>query len=175
MKRTLRTHEIVEIEPGVFYTVLKPCSAAVLPHVLAPEPSHVWLVEHRPDARLLWAELPVPLTADAPAERLRVRGLVYDLQMPTAEFLASVVPRLAGGAGVTVLQLDRPVPDSLRYAEISGAPGKHAILRRNGWRLTFDLPHAGEYAEVTAPDRGTLERVLDSPAIAAGEAAGELP
>jgi hypothetical protein len=172
MTGTLRTHEISEIEPGVFYTILEPCSAAVLPHVLTPGTSHVWLVEHRPCERLLWAELPVPLASDAAAEPLRVRGVEYDLQMTTAEFLARVVPRLPGGASVILLQLDRPVPDSLRYRDVAA---RHAILRQNGWQLTFDLPHGGTYAEVTAADRRTLERILADPVIAAGKAAGDLP
>ena len=76
---------------------------------------------------------------------------------------------------MVLLQLDRPVPDSLRYREVMALPAKYAVLRQNGWRLTFDLPHGGEYAEVTAADRATLERVLADPVVAAGKAAGDLP
>ena len=99
MTDTLRTHEISEIESGVFQTILEPCSAAILPHVLTPGPSFVWLVEHRPEERLLWTELTVPLVPGLPAEPLRVRGLTYDAQLSTAEFLAHVVPRLSGTPG----------------------------------------------------------------------------
>ncbi len=175
MVNTLRTHEISELDTGVFHTILEPCSVAVLPHVLEAGTSHVWLVEHRPDERLVWGDLSVPLAANAPAEQLRVRSAVYDLQMATTEFIGHVVPRLSGGTGVILLQLDRPVPDSLRYRELSALPTRHAILRQNGWRLTFELPHGGEYAEVTAADRRTVERILADPIIAAGKVTGELP
>ena len=179
MTHPLRTHEIIEIEPGVFHTILTPCSAAVLPHVLphvlAPAGSHVWLIEHRPDERVLWTELPVPLVPDAPAERLRVRDVAYDLQMPTVDFLARVAPRLPGNAGVILVQLDHRVPDSLQYRAVMALPTKYAVLRQNGWRLTFDLPHGGDHAEVTAGDRSTLERILADPVVVAGKATGELP
>ena len=171
----MRTHEISEVAPGVFSTILVPCSVAVLPFVLEPEPSHVWVVEHAPDPRLLWSRLPVPLTPTSRADPLRVRGLVYDFQMATDELLERVVPTLPGGEGILLLQLDRPVPDTLRYREVASRPEWSAILRQNGWRLTFDLPHGGEYAAVTAPERRTIERVLADPVIAAGAAAGELP
>ncbi len=175
MGETVRTHEIAEIEPGVFYSILEPCSAAVLPYVLAPDAAHVWLVDHSPDERLLWTALPVPIKVDGPVERLLVRGVRYDLQMPTPEFLARIVPRLGAGCGLRLLQLDRPVPDSLRYHDIEKLPAKYAVLRQNGWRLSFDLPHGGEYAELTAPDRNTLEAILADPVVAAGKVAGDLP
>jgi hypothetical protein len=178
MHHTLRTHEIAEVVPGVFTTFLVPCSAAVLRYVLAPEVPHVWIVEHAPDPHLVWSEQDVLLAPAGRPMSLRVRGLVYDLEMPTAEFVERVlpvVPVVPGTAGVLLLQLDRPVPDSLRYREVVSRPAWSAILRQNGWRLTFDLPHGGEYAAVTAPDRGTIERVLAEPVIAAGGVVGELP
>ena len=175
IRTPLRTHEIAEIEPGVFSTLLEPCSAAVLPHVLTPDAPHVWVVEYAPDPRLVWGELPVPLAPGTPPEPLRVRGLRYDFQMPAAEFVRRVVPRLPGGAGILLLQLARPVPASLRYRDVVARPEWPAILRQNGWALTFDLPHGGEYAAVAAPERRTLERLLAAPVIAVGKAAGELP
>ena len=174
----VRTHEVSEIEPGVFYTILEPCSVAVLPHVLAPEPaSIVWSVDHMPLEALVWTEMPVPLAADSPCERLRVRGVQYDFQMPTREFLDRVLPRLPLSNGIVLFQLDRPVPDTLLYRRLAELPRKHkhAILRRSGWRLTFELPHGGEYAEVTAAERAEVERILAAPAIAARKAGGELP
>ena len=170
------THEVSEIEAGVFYTILEPCSLAVLPHVLVPDPaSVVWVVDHWPLAEVVWRELSVPLTANSPCESLQVRGVRYDLQMPAREFLDRVVPRLPLSDGMMMLQLDRSVPDTLRYRDIAGRANRHAILRQNGWRLTFQLPHGGEYAEVTAPDRAEIERILAAPLIAAGKAGGELP
>ena len=128
-----------------------------------------------PDERILWGKLPVPLAPGAPAEPLPVRGLTYDLQLPTADFLARVVPRLNTQGGIVLLQLTRPVPDSLRYRDLLRLPRHHDVLRQNGWRLSFHLRHGGDRAEVTAPERGILERLLADPVIAAGNAAGELP
>ena len=173
--RPLRTHEISELEGGVYSTLLEPCSVAVLPYVLAPEASYVWMVEHAPDPRLQWGQLPVPIAPGAAAEPFRVRSLSFDLQMPAAEFLDRIVPRLPGDTGILLLQLAQPVPDSLRYRDVIARPAWPTILRQNGWMLTFDLPHEGEYAAVTAPDRHTLERFLAEPVMTAGKMAGELP
>jgi hypothetical protein len=175
MERILRTHEITEVEPGSFYTVLEPCSVAVLPHVLAVDASYVWVVEHRPDPAVRWTQLPVPLTLGGRPQALPVRDLLFDFQVSTTAFLTEVLPQLPDGGGIILLQLERPVPDTLRYRAIAEAPARHAVLRQNGWILTFDLPHGGEYAEVTTSDRRTLERILAEPIIASGRAAGELP
>jgi hypothetical protein len=108
------TGEISEVQPGVFFTLLPPCSCRVAPRVLRPEPSSlVWLVRH--------------------------------------------------------------MPHPVDYFRIGESASRHAVLRQNGWLLTFDLPHGGEYAGVTCPDRGHLKRVLSDDVIAAGLAAGELP
>ena len=172
----ISTHEIWELEPGVFFTILEPCSVAVLPHVLAPDPaSVVWVVDHWPIAAVAWRDLPVPLTATSPCEPLRVRHVQFDFQMSAGEFLDRIVPRLPSSDGMILLQLERPVPDTLLYRDIATLPNKHAILRQNGWRLTFMLPHGGEYAEVTSPDRAELERILATPLVAAGRSGGKLP
>jgi hypothetical protein len=42
-------------------------------------------------------------------------------------------------------------------------------------QLTFVLPHGGEYAEVTAPDRAQIERILATPLIAVIKRGRELP
>jgi len=169
------THEITEREPGVFYTRLEPCSVAVLPHVLAPAPSHVWVVDHWPDPAFVWRDMPVPLTADGQCEQLRVRLIQYDFQMPAQQFLGSVLPRLSRSDGIILLQLDRPVDDSLHYRRVTQLPDAHAVLRRAGWRLTFELKHGGDFGEVTAASRAELERVLADPVVAAGKTARELP
>jgi hypothetical protein len=169
------TGEISEVQPGVFFTLLPPCSCRVAPRVLRPEPSSlVWLVRHMPHPVVEWADLPVPLFRGAAPEALRVRGAAYDVQLPLASFLDRV-PRWPEGDGVLLLQMARPVPDTLDYFRIGEGASQDAVLRRNGWLLTFDLPHGGEYAGVTCPDRGHLERVLTDEVIAAGLAAGELP
>lgn len=174
MTASIRTHEIIEIERGVFWTLLVPCSVATLADVVSAD-THILLVEHSPDNRLLWASLQVPLAPSQEPQESRVRSVTYDLQAPGAAFCSRVLPQISRGSGILALELLHVVPDSLRYREIMALPQRYQILRGNGWRLTFTLPHGGEYAEVTAPERSTLEELLAKPNIAAGKLAGELP
>src|SRR5690606_26256268 len=135
------THEIIEIAPGIFSTLLEPCSKHVLPHVLRPEPaSVVWLVGYRPHSVVEWVELPLPLAPGRPAEMLRARLPEFELQMPLPAFLDRL-PSLHSWAGLLVHQMARPVPDTLLYQSIGGTPGEYRILQQNGWLLTFRLPH----------------------------------
>lgn len=158
------THQIDEIAPGVYSTRIEPCSRWVLPHVLSPDPaSFVWLVGYRPHATAEWVELPVPLRRGLPAEPARVRLPRFDLQLPLGVFLDRLP---AIHSWLMLLQMARPVPDTLLYASIAGRPSEYRILRQNGWLLTFYLPHDCEYARVTCADRGHLERVLGDVVIA---------
>jgi hypothetical protein len=160
------THQVREIAEGVFSTVLEPCSRWVLPHVLRPEPaSFVWLVGYRPHSRGQWVDLPLPLSQGRPAEPLRVRYPVFELQLPLIVFLDRL-PAINSWSGLLLHQMARPVPDTLRYESFSGTPGEYHILRQNGWLLTFYLPHDGEHARITCPDRTHLEGVLADPIIA---------
>lgn len=171
----LHTHDIAELEPDVFHSILEPCSVAVLPYVLAPDFGYVWLVEYAPNFRVGWSELPVPLNPSTSPQVRRVRELRYDLQVPTEDFLQGVLPQIAPDAGLVLLQLDRPVPDTLRYRRLAVEPARYDILRRNGWRLTFELPHGGEHASLTVGSRSILEAILREPVIAGGKLTGELP
>ena len=157
--------EIREASPGVWEAFLPPCDCHVLPHVLVPDPaSHVWLVEYRPHAPLAWADLPLPLDVGRPARILRARLPSFDLQMPLPQLLA-LLPEMHAWAGMLALQMSRPVPDTLHYQTLAASPSRDAILRRNGWLLTFSLPHDGETARVTTPDRAHLQRILADPAV----------
>ncbi len=167
------TQEISELPGGVYYTLLEPCSVRVLRHVLSPD-GHVWVVRHRPSPALLWRRQAVPLALGERLVTLPIRLLEYDFQLPTADFLG-LLEAWPGDVGVTALQLDRPVPDSLDFRHVMELGRPYDVLRQNGWRLTFDLPFGGEYAEVTAAERGALERILADPVISAGREAGELP
>jgi hypothetical protein len=83
-----------------------------------------------------------------------VRDLEFDIQLSTNEFL-QLEPEFRHG-GILLIQLDRPVPDTLSPGRGSDAAW-YRILRENGFRLEFQLPHPGEYASVVSPDRGVLE------------------
>lgn len=163
------TNEISETAPGVFGVVLEPCSCQVLPHVLVPDPnSVVWLVAYHPHHIVEWIDMPLPLAAYAPAELLRARLPKFDVQFPIANFLERL-PHMHAHAGMLAVQMERPVPDTLTFERLASDPNRHAILRRNGWLVSFDLPHDGEHAWVECPDREHLERVLANPVIASGE------
>ena len=164
-----RTHEIEEVGDGVWATLLEQCSCQVLAHVLMPVPSSVvWLVAYHPHHALEWVDLPLPLGAGMPAERMRARLPRFDAEFPHADFLARL-PAMHARAGMLALQMDRPVPDTLSFEHIATDPNRRAILRRNGWLLSFDLPHDGEHAWVECTDRAHLERVLADPVIASRE------
>jgi len=93
---------------------------------------------------------------------VRARLPRYDLQFGFAEFL-EVLPELRAPAGILALQMRRPVPDTLTIESLGDGLQRWNMLRENGWLLSFDLPHDGEYAWVETPDRQHLDRVLDTP------------
>ena len=156
-------HVVQEIARGVFGTLLAPCSTRVLPYLLVPAPtSFVWLVTSHPHHVLEWLDLPLPLAPDAPPRPVRARLPRYDLQFGFAEFLEAL-PELRAPAGILALQMRHPVPDTLTIESLGDGLHRWNMLRENGWLLSFDLPHDGEYAWVETPDREHLERVLATP------------
>jgi hypothetical protein len=156
-------HAVTEVGPGVFGTLLAPCSTRVLPYLLVPAPtSFVWLVTYHPHHVLEWVDLPLPLAPDVAPRTVRARLPRYDLQFAFAEFL-EVLPELRAPAGLLALQMRRPVPDTLTIESVGDGHQRWNMLRENGWLLSFDLPHDGEHAWVETPDRQHLERVLATP------------
>lgn len=158
-----RVHTITEVAPGVFGTLLAPCSCQVLSHLLLPVPSsYVWLVAYHPFGVVEWVTLPLPLGRDGSAQPVTARLPRYDLQFPLPEFL-SLLPRLRAPAGMLALQMERRVPDTLMMEPLADDPRRRAVLRENGFMLSFDLPHDGEHAWVESIDRGYLESLLHTP------------
>lgn len=155
-----RIHEVREIARGAFGVLLAPCSCQRLAQLLLPVPgSVVWLVAYHPIATTAWTELALPLSADGAPERVRARLPRYDLQFSLDDFLARL-PRLHARAGMLAVQLEHPVPDTLLMEHLADDPERHAILRRHGWLLSFDLPHDGAHAWVESPDRVHLARAV---------------
>ena len=154
--------QIAETAPGVFATLLAPCSCQALAPLLVPVPSFVWLVAYHPHGIVEWVDLPLPLAVDRPAELRRARLARYDLQFSLEDFLAEL-PKLRAPAGMLAVQMARPVPNALVMEHLVENPARHAILVQNGWLLSFDLPHDGAHAWVETPHRGHLERVLATP------------
>jgi len=157
---------IPEFEPGMFSLWLPPCSTAVLPLVLDAEVPFVWIVGHWPGTHIHWWEAELPLSETTPNRRLRVRDLEFDIEMSTADFLASE-PEFRHG-GIILRQLVRPVPNTLSVRRLPGATG-FRVLRDNGLHLEFHLPHPGEHASVISPHRSALESLLGKPELAAPE------
>ena len=156
-------HVVTNVAPGVFGTVLAPCSCRVLPHLLIPVPTSVpWLVAYHPHGVVEWLDLPLPLAPNAAPRTVRARLPRYDLQFELAEFL-EVLPELHARAGMLALQMLRPVPDTLMMDKVADDANRWNILKQNGCVLSFDLPHDGEHAWVETPDRDHLQRVLNTP------------
>ena len=150
----IETGVIREFEPGFHSVMLPPCSTAVLLAVLDPSVPFVWVVGHWPGSHVHWWAASLPLFETTPNRRFLVRDLEFDIQLSTNEFL-QLEPEFRHG-GILLIQLDRPVPDTLSPGRGSDA-ARYRILRENGFRLEFQLPHPGEYASVVSPDRGVLE------------------
>ena len=161
----MTTSEISEFEPGMFSVMLEPCSALVLPRVLLPEVPFVYVESHWPNPRYEWWDATVPLKRGGRAVNLKVRRLEFDISLTTAQFL-SLVEEFAD-AGLTVLQLDRALPNGLVPNQLKPAE-RYRVLVANGLQLEFSLPHAIEYAQTVSSHRHVLERILRDPVVASG-------
>ena len=111
----------------------------------------------------------MPFSETGPNRTVLVRDLRFDILMSTEEFL-QCEPEFRRG-GIRLVQLDRRVPDTLTFEHLPDER-RYQILRANGMHLEFDLPHAGEYASVSSPSRGTLERLLGGPIFKQHETGG---
>lgn len=156
-------HEIVEMSPGIYGTLLHRSSCQVLRYLLVDDPdSVVWLVAYHPFPAVEWREMPLPLAARHPPELVEARLPRFDLQFSRDDFLARL-PRMHAPGGMLALQMARPVPDALLFDTLADDPDRHAVLREHGWLFSFDLPRDGEHPWIESPDRAHLERVLAHP------------
>ena len=153
----MQTGVIREFEPGMYNMLLPPCSTEVLHVVLDPSKPYVWVVAHAPGSYLHWWNAAVPLSETTSNRTVLVRDVRFDILMPTDEFLRCE-PEFRHG-GITLVQLDRRVPDTLEFDRLPEGR-RYQILLDNGLHLVFELPHAGEYASIVSPSWSTLQRLI---------------
>jgi len=162
----ITTGVIKEFPTGVFSLMLEPCSALVLQYVLSEDVPYVWVEGHLPNARYEWWKTPVPLRKGGEYYPLEIRLPQFDMQCATKEFL-QLLPEFES-AGMRLFQMHKRWPASLQPRYLP-KEARDKILVQNGLYLEFDLPHAGEYANVVSPHREVLERINNHPVIASGD------
>jgi hypothetical protein len=140
--------------------MLRPCTAEVLRHLLDPELPFVWVVGHSPHKYVEWWNGHLPLSTSGVASALEVRGLHFDLLMPTTEFLT----RLSDFDGLVLHQMRRKVPNTLTIEGLDER-NRARILVQNGLAASFYLPHAMECASFTTVERDAIEKALANEAI----------
>jgi hypothetical protein len=147
---------IIERE-GMFSVMLRPCTCAILEYILDPAIGYVWVRRHTPRRHLQWWKTQAPLSEAGTLHEVQVRGMEFDLQLPTARFL-ELLPEF-WGHGLVLFQMTRPVPDTLMLDGIADSVVDR-VLMQNGLHLRFYLPHAAELAQVGSPRREVLEKML---------------
>ena len=142
--------------------MLQPCSCGILTHVLDPSVPFVWVQRHVPFPRIQWDQVRLQLSPSGVLHDVEVRSLQFDLLFSTTRFL-ELLPEFED-FGITLFQMSRRVPDTLTLAGLTG-DAVDRILVQNGLYLRFDLPHAREFASISAPRAETLEAVLQIEAV----------
>ncbi|MEK6701082.1 MAG: hypothetical protein AABZ53_02390 [Planctomycetota bacterium] len=147
---------------GMFNFMLRSCTARILVHILDRDTPFVWIRRHAPCRDMRWWRTKVPLSIDGAPFNVEARMLNFDLQMSTSEFLENIAE--FDGHGLVLFQMSKRVPDSLTLDGIADDLVDR-VLVQNGMTLRFYLPHAVECAQVTSPQRATLEQVLRRPEV----------
>ena len=131
----------------------------VLRYLFSPHVPIVWLRRHTPNELLEWWPADVPLIRDKASKSIRIRNLIFDVEMPTSDFLTHVSE--LNEYGIEAYQLSRAVPNTLTLNGLEWGPDKRRqVLIQNGCVAGFYLPHADEVAQFRAPDRATIESAL---------------
>ncbi len=131
-----------DMQADNFYGIaLRPCPTETIAELLDPSVPFVWVVGHSPHRTIEWWELDLPVHRGERPRRLRVRSLWCELLLNTAEFV-----EIAGQFdGVTLFQMDRPVPSTLQVERLP-EDRRYAILRQVGLSAHLHQPHSMEVA-----------------------------
>ena len=147
---------------GLFILNLKPCTCGILSFILNPEVEFVWIRRHIPEPYIRWTRTPVVLSPKHRLHEVEIRFLEFDLQLSTQRFMDLLTE--FEDHGIELFQMRSRVPDTLHLHKVSENAAA-SILIQNGLHVAFYLPHSHEYAQLRAPDRTTLERLLTIPQI----------
>ena len=154
--------DIAADEDGMFSFYLHGCTCGILNELIDRTLPILWIRRHVPVAGIQWWKTTAPLSLSAIANGLEVRGMEYDLQLPTEKFLG-LLPTFENH-GVELYQMTKPVPDTLTLNRVPES--SHCrILVENGMRMAFYLPHAIETAKVQFTDRTAYERAIATTAV----------
>jgi hypothetical protein len=140
--------------------MLRPCTAEILRHLLDPQIPFAWVVGHFPNPNLDWWRCRLPLGKSGDPLPLEVRGLRFDLLMPTSELLE----RLHDFDGLVLHQMRRKVPNTLVLDGLEDH-NRVRVLVQNGLFASFYLPHAMECASFATVERAAMEKALASEAV----------
>lgn len=158
----MSANDLIREAGGLHRLMLRPCTTAILPHIVDPTVPFVWIRRHMPEPALRWWSTMVPLASTRPSYEIRVRSMEFDILFETHQFL-DVLPEFED-QGIVLLQMSKPVPDTLTIDRIP-ENAIDRVLMENGLHLRFYLPHALECAELATPDREVLVRMLGCPEI----------
>jgi hypothetical protein len=121
-----------------------------------PSIPYIWIEGHIPNQRIEWWKATVPLNKHGEPITGLIRTLVYDLMLPTKEFLAGI--KLFDDHGIRLVQAMAPIPNTLDLSRVPEL--KHdEILIQNGAVLRIYLPHSDETAMITSYRQGYLAEV----------------
>jgi hypothetical protein len=126
---------------------------------LDPQVPWVWIAGHMPNPTLEWWESPIVLNTSGAECKAQIRALTYDMQLPTAEFIAHAEAFEANG--IDLVQCRGPIPNTLELSRVTEAQ-RSEVLRLNGAFLYIHLPHAVETALVRCFQPGYLERIASA-------------
>ena len=116
---------------------------------LVPGVPWIWIDSHMVFPVSRWFKQDVPLDGGTQRFNGLVRGVCYDLLMPTSEFL-ELAPSF-DEFGIDLVQSENKMPDTLQFGRIRALDldEQIRILERNGAVMRAQLPHKGETAVVS--------------------------
>jgi hypothetical protein len=127
-------------------------TVTALAKLLNPSVPYVWILGHMPNTCVEWWHTNVPLN-DNDRISVQVRTLIYDMQLPTTEFLKNA--SAFESFGIDLIQAHKPMPDTLDLSRIAEEL-QDAVLVKNGAFLRLWLPHSVETACVVCYEPGYL-------------------
>lgn len=128
-------------------------TASKLAAWIDPSIPWIWILEHCPNPHAQWWQDEVPLHTNGTRFTGLVRGLCFDLQLPTNEFISRA--EQFDDHGLNLVQSRRQMPDTLCFGRIPESK-HHRVLIQNGATMKIYLPHAGETALVQSFRKGYL-------------------
>lgn len=145
---------VIRNQDGHETLVVHRATASKLAHYLDPSVPWVWILGHMPNRAIRWWTSSVPLNTNVSITG-RIRGLTYDLQLPTAEFLCCVSD--FDEHGLVLIQANREMPDTLDLSRLRDSQ-QDSVLIQNGAVMRMYLPHAIETAVIVCYREGLLAK-----------------